>query len=101
MSQDDAANSDRDDRFLSIASSYPFVMHALLSFSATHLNWSNRSPETRNLQIQHGSIALGGLHEAIASFSHANADAVLAASLLMLWQATDWLVLSSKHQTCC
>ncbi|KAK3725424.1 hypothetical protein LTR37_000394 [Vermiconidia calcicola] len=76
-------------KFLSIASSYPYVMHALLSFSANHLAWVHRSSETRNLHIQHGSIALRGLHEAIGSFSRANADAVLAASLLMLWQATD------------
>jgi hypothetical protein len=79
-------------RFLSIASSYPYVMHALLSFSANHLAWTQSSPETRNLQIHHGSIALRGLHEAIGSFSSANADAILAASLLMLWQATDWYV---------
>jgi hypothetical protein len=65
-------------------------MHALLSFSANHLAWTQSSPETRNLQIHHGSIALRGLHEAIGSFSPANADAILAASLLMLWQATDW-----------
>jgi hypothetical protein len=77
-------------RFLSIASSYPYVMHALLSFSANHLAWTQSSSETRNLQIHHGSIALRGLHEAIGSFSPANADAILAASLLMLWQATDW-----------
>jgi hypothetical protein len=67
-------------------------MHALLSFSANHLAWTQSSPETRNLQIHHGSIALRGLHEAIGSFSTANADAILAASLLMLWQATDWYV---------
>ena len=79
-------------KFLSIASSYPYVMHALLSFSANHLAWSRSSNETRNLHIQHGTIALRGLHEAIGSFSHANADAVLAASLLLLWQATDWYV---------
>lgn len=65
-------------------------MNALLSFSANHLAWTQSSPETRNLQIHHGSIALRGLHEAIGSFSPANADAILAASLLMLWQATDW-----------
>ena len=65
-------------------------MHALLSISANHLAWVHGSTETRNLHIQHGSIALRGLHEAIGNFSHANADAVLAASLLMLWQATDW-----------
>lgn len=67
-------------------------MHALLSFSANHLAWTQSSPETRNLQIHHGSIALRGLHEAIGGFSPANADAILAASLLMLWQATDWYV---------
>ncbi|KAF2162171.1 hypothetical protein M409DRAFT_27551 [Zasmidium cellare ATCC 36951] len=82
-------------KFLSIASSYPYVMHALLSFSANHLAWSRSSNETRNLHIQHGTIALRGLHEAIGSFSHANADAVLAASLLLLWQATDWRSWSS------
>jgi hypothetical protein len=65
-------------------------MHALLSFSANHLAWVHRSNDTRNLHIYHGSIALRGLHEAIGNFSNANADAVLAASLLMLWQATDW-----------
>ncbi|EME48092.1 hypothetical protein DOTSEDRAFT_69884 [Dothistroma septosporum NZE10] len=82
-------------KFLSIASSYPYVMHALLSFSANHLAWSQSSNETRNLQIHHGTIALRGLHEAIGNFSHANADAVLAASLLLLWQATDWRSWSS------
>lgn len=65
-------------------------MHALLSFSANHLAWANNSNDCRNLHIQHGSTALRGLHDAIGSFSHHNADAVLAASLLMLWQATDW-----------
>jgi hypothetical protein len=77
-------------KFLSIASSYPYVMHALLSFSANNLAWSQSSDDIRNLHIQHGTIALRGLHEAIGSFSHTNADAVLAASLLLLWQATDW-----------
>jgi len=77
-------------RFLSIASSHPYVMHALLSFSANHLAWAHSATETRNLYLHHGSIALRGLHEAIGNFSRANADSVLAASLLLLWQATDW-----------
>ena len=79
-------------KFLSIASSYPYVMNALLSFSANHLAWQQSSSEIRNLHIQYGTIALRGLHEAIGSFSLENADAVLAASLLLLWQATDWYV---------
>ncbi|PPJ57282.1 hypothetical protein CBER1_11534 [Cercospora berteroae] len=82
-------------KFLSLAASYPYVMHALLSFSANHLAWSRSSNETRNLHIQHGTVALRGLHEAIGNFSHQNADAVLACSLLLLWQATDWKSWSS------
>ncbi|OQO05920.1 hypothetical protein B0A48_10016 [Cryoendolithus antarcticus] len=70
-------------------------MHALLSFSANHLAWVSSSPETRNIHIYHGSIAMRGLHEAIGDFSQANSDAILAASLLMLWQATDWRSWSS------
>lgn len=77
-------------RFLIIASTHPFVKHALLSFSANHLAWMQSSSDIGSLQIQHGGIALRGLHEAIGDFSQTNADAILAASLLMLWQATDW-----------
>ncbi|KAK6438692.1 hypothetical protein LTR95_005097 [Oleoguttula sp. CCFEE 5521] len=91
----DAEDTEHCPRFLSIASSYPYVMHALFSFSANHLAWVNTSPETRNIHIYHGSIALRGLHEAIGDFSQANSDAILAASLLILWQATDWRSWSS------
>ncbi|KAF4301367.1 putative C6 transcription factor protein [Botryosphaeria dothidea] len=76
-------------KFLSIASSYPFVMHSILAFSASHLAWISQSTETRNLAIAHGGIALKGLHEAIGNFSRANSDAILASSLLLSWQATD------------
>ena len=65
-------------------------MHALLSFSANHTAWVQSSKEMRNIYLQHGSTALRGLHEAIGCFSQANAEAVLAASLLLLWQSTDW-----------
>jgi hypothetical protein len=67
-------------------------MHSILSFSANHLAWISQSQDTRNLAMQHRQIALRGLHEAISGFSQANSDAVLAASLLLAWQATDWLV---------
>ncbi|KAK8245227.1 hypothetical protein HDK77DRAFT_376253 [Phyllosticta capitalensis] len=77
-------------QFLSLASSYPFVMHSILAFSASHLAWISQSSETRNVAIAHGGIALKGLHEAIGNFSRANSDAVLASSLLLSWQAMDW-----------
>ena len=65
-------------------------MHAIFAFSANHLAWISQSQQTRNIAFHHGGIALKGLHEAISNFSKANADAVLAASLLLTWQSTDW-----------
>jgi hypothetical protein len=44
----------------------------------------------RHMAYEHRGIALKGLHEAIGAFSRENSDAVLAASLLLSWQATDW-----------
>lgn len=67
-------------------------MHAFLSFSASNLAWISKSPDARKIQIQHGGIALRGLHDAISSFSRSNADAVLAASILLMTQANDWYV---------
>ncbi|KAF2749499.1 hypothetical protein M011DRAFT_398716 [Sporormia fimetaria CBS 119925] len=77
-------------KFLSIGASHPYVMNSILAFSASHLAWISQSSETRNLAFQHASIGLKGLHEGISNFSRANSDAVLASSLLLAWQATDW-----------
>ncbi|PQE16106.1 putative UPC2 Regulatory involved in control of sterol uptake protein [Rutstroemia sp. NJR-2017a WRK4] len=83
--------------FLKIGSSYPFVMHALLALSATHLAWLTECPLTANMAYVHRGIALKGLHEAIGEFSRQNSDAVLGASLLLSWQATDWLVIDAMQ----
>jgi hypothetical protein len=77
-------------KFLSIAASHPFVMHSILAFSASHLWWISQSAETRTLAFHHAGVGLKGLHEGIANFTKANSDAVLASSLLLAWQATDW-----------
>jgi hypothetical protein len=42
------------------------------------------------MAYEHRGVALKGLHEAIGAFSRENSDAVLAASLLLSWQATEW-----------
>lgn len=65
-------------------------MHALLALSATHIAWITDCPLTANIAYEHRGIAFKGLQEAIGSFSSQNSDAVLAASLLLSWQATDW-----------
>jgi len=50
------------------------------------------------MAYEHRGIAMKGLHEAIGGFSAQNSDAVLAASMLLSWQATEWLV---HLQGCC
>ena len=65
-------------------------MSALLAFSASHLAWETGNAETDNLAYYHRGVALKGLHEAIGSFSKENSDHILAASMLLSWQATEW-----------
>lgn len=69
-------------------------MHALLALSASHLAWLTDCPLTATLAVEHRGVALKGLHEAIGAFSRENSDAVLAASLLLSWQAQEWSVKS-------
>src|SRR5882757_8730747 len=67
-------------------------MHSLLALSASHLAWLTGCPLAANMAFEHRGVAIKGLHEAIGSFLRQNSDAVLAASLLLSWQATGWLV---------
>jgi hypothetical protein len=76
--------------FIKIGTSFPFVMNAVLSLSASHLAWLTECPITANMAYEHRGIAMKGLHEAIGSFSAQNSDAVLAASMLLSWQSTEW-----------
>lgn len=76
--------------FIKIGATYGFVMHAVLALSATHIAWLTDCPLVSQMAYEHRGIALKGLHEAIGSFSRENSDAVLAASLLLSWQATEW-----------
>lgn len=65
-------------------------MSALLALSASHLAWQTENTDTMNLAYHHRGVALKGLHEAIGAFSRENSDAILAASMLLSWQATEW-----------
>lgn len=76
--------------FLRIGMQYDFVLHALLALSATHLAWLTKCSKTANLAYEHRGTSITGLHEAIGSFSRQNSDAVLAASLILSWQESDW-----------
>jgi hypothetical protein len=67
-------------------------MSAIRALSASHIAWMTRNQDTENLAYHHRGVALKELQQAIGSFSRENADAILAASMLLSWQATDWLV---------
>lgn len=67
-------------------------MHSLLGFSASHLYHLTNCPATQDLTYRHRDSALQGLQHAIGEFRRENAEAVLAASILLSWQATDWYV---------
>ena len=81
---------------ITAALSHDFVMSALLALSASHLAWQTKNAETMNLAYHHRGVALKGLHEAIGAFSRENSDAILAASMLLSWQATEWQVAQSS-----
>lgn len=67
-------------------------MHALLAFSAMHIAFLTDCRLVGNMAFEHRGIALSGLHAAIGSFSRETSDAILAASLVLSWQASDWYV---------
>ncbi|KAH8908948.1 hypothetical protein BR93DRAFT_936515 [Coniochaeta sp. PMI_546] len=75
---------------IQIGASHRYVLHALLAFSAMHITFWNECPMVGNMVYEYRGIALKGLHEAIGCFSRETSDAVLAASLVLSWQATDW-----------
>ena len=65
-------------------------MHALIAFAASHMAYLNECPIVGIMADEHRGIALKGLQEAISTFSRETSDAILAASLVLSWQATDW-----------
>jgi hypothetical protein len=75
--------------FLAIALGSEFVMSAILGLSAFHLGSLTRNSDTKQLAFRHKATALQGLQTALGSFSKANCDAILAASVLLSWQATE------------
>ncbi|TPX08761.1 uncharacterized protein E0L32_009823 [Thyridium curvatum] len=75
---------------IKIGATQGYVMHSLLAFSAMHLAFLTDCPLVGNMAYEHRGIALKGLQEAIGTFSRETSDAILAASLVLSWQATDW-----------
>lgn len=66
-----------------------FVMHTVLAWAASHRSWMTKDPAARHQAYGYRVRALQGLQIAIETFSTKNSDAILAASVMLGWQATD------------
>lgn len=76
-------------RFLQMAFEYAFVMDAALTWSAAHLEFPNVDQQDVGINTLRRLRAIQGLQRAIANFSATNADAILAASVLLAWQSAN------------
>lgn len=76
--------------FLDAAKSQSFLVHAILAYTASTLAWENQTVGSKRLAYHHGGLALERLPVAVSRLNRENADAVLAASVLLARQANDW-----------
>ena len=68
-------------------------MNSLVAFSAAHLAWVTGNKDTKRLAYHYQGSAMQGLRTAISSFSEDNCEAILAASIMLSWLATEWYAL--------
>ena len=64
-------------------------MDALLAFAAMHMAHLTDCALVGLLGMKYSGRALTGLREAIGELTPQNADALVAASLVLSWQSTD------------
>jgi hypothetical protein len=64
-------------------------MHSLLAWAALHVAWMTGNRSAIIVGQECRFFAIRGLQDAVRTFSKENADAVLAASILLAWQAAD------------
>lgn len=75
---------------LAAAATCPFAMDALLAFLAVRVSPITDCLQVDRIAMQHRSKSLRGLHDALFSFSPESSDSILATSLLLSWEASDW-----------
>ncbi|KAF3770620.1 hypothetical protein M406DRAFT_285362 [Cryphonectria parasitica EP155] len=75
---------------LGVGAVHRFVMEALLAFSAEHISNITGCPMVGKMAFEHRGRALMGVSKALNAFCEGNSDAILAASMVLSWQATDW-----------
>lgn len=70
-----------------------FLLDCVLGVSAAHHALSNPRPESPGfdqLALYYRGRGLRGLQAALNDFSESNADAALAASIILTWYLCDW-----------
>ena len=72
-----------------MAFEFAFVMDAALAWSAAHWEIPNAGQQLGEQMTLRQLWVIQGLQNAITNFSSANADAILAASVLLAWQSTN------------
>ena len=71
-----------------MATSFNFLLHAVLGWSATHMAQLTGDLEVQQDAYRHRCHALKGLQAAMKSFSKDNSDAVLCTLIVMAWQSS-------------
>jgi hypothetical protein len=79
---------DRDNRALCIAVDCAFVRNSACGLAATHLALLTQSSSIVHLAYYYKCLALRGLRESLRVLNKDNVDAMLAASYLLSWQAS-------------
>lgn len=64
-------------------------MHSLLAWADLHIAWTTSIESAIIAAHECRSLAIKGLQAAVGKFGKENSDAVLAASMLLAWQAAD------------
>lgn len=66
------------------------MLDVTLGLSAGHHSLSEEGSDSAQLALYYRGRGLKGLQDALTDFSEANADAVLASSIMLTWYMCDW-----------
>jgi hypothetical protein len=67
-----------------------FILDCVLGLSAAHYSLVSENPDTAQLALYYRSQAFKGVRLGVSRFSERNADALIAASILLTWFQCDW-----------
>ncbi len=77
-------------RFLRLACTSEFLARSIMALSASRFAWMTKSIEADTMATAYKRQATHGIRQALCSFSHKNADEILAASIVLSIQVYEW-----------